>query len=455
MQSLIQRGVAGRLARGRTSVHWPIAGAILVIGGLTFTAKLAVVVKEALIAGRFGAGDAVDAFFIAFLLPSFAVSVITGSIHSSFLPAYVEVRDREGRGEAERLAAGIMAAAMVVLFAVTVAFAVVGVPVIRVMGADFTPAKLDLTIKLFYVLLPTLFITGITSIWSAALNASERFAVVAAAPLITPMAVVCALLVAGNVWGIYAVAAGTVVGVAIEATLIGGWLARRQLKFWPRWQGVSPAVRRIGSQLAPMLAGALLMSSSTFIDQAMAARLGSGSVSALNFGSRLVTGLLGIAAVALGTAVFPHFAKRIAARDRDGALTLLKTYSYLVIAASVPLVLVLVVYATPIIALLFERGSFTAADTVLVAEVQRWYALQIPFFLVGLLGVRFISSMRGNHLLLWIGAANVVSNIIGNLVFMRLFGVAGIAMSTTLVYALSCVLILFAIRNLLRKELAP
>jgi putative peptidoglycan lipid II flippase len=433
-------------------MHWPIAGAILLVGALTFVAKIAVLAKEALIAGRFGAGDAVDAFFIAFLLPSFAVSVIASSIHSSFLPAYVEVRDREGRAEADRLASSVVAGAVVLLFAVTALLALVGVPAIRLLGATFPPHKLELTIRLFYVLLPTLFITGITAIWSAALNAGERFAVVAAAPVITPLVIAGTLLFAGPAWGIYAVAAGTLAGLCAEAVVIGASLARRQPQLWPRWYGMSPAIRRMTAQLSPVLAGALMMSSSTFIDQSMAARLGTGSVSALNFGGRLVTGVLGIASVALGTAVFPYFAQRIATRDRAGALSLLRTYSALVVAASVPVVLVLVLYSGSIIELLFERGSFTAGDTQIVSEVQRWYALQIPFFLLGLLGVRFISSLRGNQVLLWIGAANVATNIVGNLIFMRLFGVAGIAMSTTLVYALSCVLIALAIRLLLTKE---
>jgi len=86
---------------------------------------------------------------------------------------------------------------------------------------------------------------------------------------------------------------------------------------------------------------------------------------------------------------------------------------------------------------LFGRGAFTANDVKLVGRVQSFYALQIPFYLVSILVVRLISAVQRNRLLLWASAINLIINVTLNYVLMRWIGVAGIALSTTLVYIFS------------------
>jgi putative peptidoglycan lipid II flippase len=82
-----------------------------------------------------------------------------------------------------------------------------------------------------------------------------------------------------------------------------------------------------------------------------------------------------------------------------------------------------------------------------VARVQALFALQIPFYVLGIIGVRLLSATGGNRLLMWISIGNFVTNIVGNYVFMQFWGVAGIALSTSLVYVVSSVVIYAGVRR--------
>ena len=53
--------------------------------------------------------------------------------------------------------------------------------------------------------------------------------------------------------------------------------------------------------------------------------------------------------------------------------------------------------------------------------------------------------------LLRLSALNLVLNVVGNVVFMRMFGVAGIALSTSCVYLVSTTLLFVALRMHLAK----
>ena len=124
---------------------------------------------------------------------------------------------------------------------------------------------------------------------------------------------------------------------------------------------MSNELRTVMAQYAPMVAGAFLMSSTVLVDQAMAAMLESGSVATLNYANKVVATLLGIGAMALGTAVLPHFSRMVAAEEWTGVRHTLKTYTRLILMVSIPLTILLFLFSETIIKLLFERGAFSAA----------------------------------------------------------------------------------------------
>ena len=101
---------------------------------------------------------------------------------------------------------------------------------------------------------------------------------------------------------------------------------------------------------------------------------------------------------------------------------------------TIPLTIILLVFAVPIVRVLLERGAFTANDTSLVAYIQGLYSLQIPFYVANVLMIRLITSMRLNHLIIWTCAINLLINILFNILLIKWIGIAGIALSTSLVY---------------------
>jgi putative peptidoglycan lipid II flippase len=105
---------------------------------------------------------------------------------------------------------------------------------------------------------------------------------------------------------------------------------------------------------------------------------------------------------------------------------------------TIPAPLVGVWLSTPRVRLLFQRGRFTADDVQIVSSVQAMYLLQVPFYTLGILLVRMISSLQANRVLLWNTVVGLTVNIVLDYVLMRVMGVAGIALSRSVVYIASC-----------------
>jgi putative peptidoglycan lipid II flippase len=146
----------------------------------------------------------------------------------------------------------------------------------------------------------------------------------------------------------------------------------------------------------------------------------------------------------------------LSAGDWNGCRHTLKRYSLLIAATAFPIMFVTMAFSRPVIALLFQRGAFTSMDTDLVSRVQICYAVQIPFYICGMLFVRFLLAVRRTDLLLYGALANLALDIVLNVLLMKFWGVAGIALSTSLVYCFSFLFVaIWSIRILAKGQPLP
>jgi putative peptidoglycan lipid II flippase len=153
--------------------------------------------------------------------------------------------------------------------------------------------------------------------------------------------------------------------------------------------------------------------------------------------------------------LFPHFAELVARRDWNGLRKRLFASAGIIVSASLPMTLAMCFLAPWIVRILFERGAFGPQDTQRVAEVLRYAAFQIPFYILGTVAARIVISLQASRYMLTIAFSALFLNASLNWLFMRHLGAAGIALSTTIVHCIcalaTCGTCLLVIR---RKEAA-
>lgn len=430
-----------------------IFAAALTISGATAVVSIASIVRELIVAHRFGTSDALDAFIVAIALPTFVVNVVGGSFAAALVPIFIRVREREGLEPAQRVFSGALVLGGALLIGATALLALANSLLLPLMTSGFDAEKVVLTRNLFYLFLPVIFFGGMATMLSSILNAGDRFALPAISQILIPLAAILALVV-GDAWGIYALLFGVVAGFALRLLLLAGALVRQGLNLRLKWHGMDPTIRQVIDQYLPMVAAAALMAGIALVDQAVAATLPPGSVATLGYGSKVVALVTGLGAVALGTAVLPHFSRMVAAADWQQVRQTMRMFTLLTLAATTALTLVLFFFSRPIVELVFQRGAFTESDALEVAQVQSLYALQLPFYGLGILYVRLLSSLGANRVLLGQAALCLPINAALDIALARVFGVAGIAVATSLMYIVAfCILGIMSRRLLKRAEL--
>ena len=416
------------------SINRRIFNAILSISAITFLVKLVNLGKEIYVASLFGTNDLMDAYFIAFLLPSFGIGVIARSFNAALIPTFIQVRDNQGKEAAQRLFSSAVLLSTVLLFFVAFLMILASPFLLPLIATGFDEQKIQLAHKVFLVLVPTMVFSGLTSTWSAILNANEQFTITSIVPVVKPVAIVAVLILLYGKWGIYALATGTLLGFVLESSILVKILKREGFFLTPNWTGLTPELRQVVGQYIPMILSVFIMSSANFVDQSMAAMLGAGSVSILNYGKRVVGILLELTSTAMSTAILPHFSRMATANDWKGLQNTYWTYVRLILVLSIIPTLLLSYCSEYIVSILFERGAFNESDTLAVANVQSIYFLQIPIYILVSLNVRMITSIKKNKILIYISVVNLIFNISLNYILMKWIGVSGIALSTVIVY---------------------
>lgn len=429
-------------------------GAAFVVGGLTAAAKLAALLKDSLVAARFGSGAEMDAFLLALVVPSFLINVAAGTLPAALTPTYIAVREQEGDVAARVLARAVFATTFRWLSVLAVLAGLMSLAYGWLPGTHLAATTRTMLPLLALWLAPYTLVQGVCAAWSGLLAAERGYAISAIAPIAQPLGIALAIVTSSALGGASLGAGVLVIG------LLGGTLVQGALYAWSlrarglplmAWKVPSPltaatreALGRVRAQYFPAVAGAVLMSATSVIDQTMAAWLPPGSVSALGFGTKLSAVMMSVGAIALSTTLLPHLSELVARRQWKALRVLERRVALVILVTTVPVTFACIVAAEPIVRLLFQRGAFTGAETVTVAKVQSAYLLQLPVHLLGILYVRLISALQANRLMTIGSAVNLVVNILLNVLFMRWFGVAGIALSTAGVYAVSCTFLAIA-----------
>jgi putative peptidoglycan lipid II flippase len=415
-----------------TSVNRRIFRAAVLVTAVGVLVKIVATFKEAAVAGVYGRSDEMDAFLAAALIPGLLINLISESMNQALVPTLIRVREREGHERAQQLLSSSMLWLCIFLAAVCVSMALGARAFFPLIASHFPAAKLDLSVRLFYALLPVVIVTGIASNCTAVVNTFDRFALPALAPIVTPAAIILAALLLGARVGIWALVYATLAGALIHAGMMVWMMDSHGYRFRLRWHGMNEATREVAYQYGPVLLSSVVASGGLLVDQSMAAMLPAGSVSALVYANRFVSVVITLLAGAVSTAVVPYFSRMIAVCDWAGCRHTMRTWVRLTALVSAPIAVGLIVGAHLLIRITFQHGAFSAHDTAVVTPVLAMYALQIPFFVCSRVFYRFIVAMRRTDLILYCGVINLGLDIVLNLVLMRWFGVAGIALATSL-----------------------
>jgi putative peptidoglycan lipid II flippase len=390
----------------------------------------------------FGATAAVDAFVVAFSVPSILqVVLLSGPLSGLLVPTLMPYRhDRRAFND---LFNSMFTFCLLVSLIIG-GLAVLGAPALmRLAGPGLAPDTLGLATLLFRLMLPMLSMQALLSVCKGALNTLDHYGAPEYAGAVFNVVMLVLMLALSPYIGIVSLAVGASLGSLAQLVMQLPVLARRGVRYRPRLRCAIDA-----HQMTFLVTGAFLSTITTplmaLIDRALASLLFPGAVAALNYAFLLFLLPASLCVVPLSTVTLTDLASLYHQGDMLGLRRHTMSVLRLALLFTVPIALGGTLLAEPLTRLVYEYGRFQAADTLLTSQAVRAYLLGLPFYAGVHLLTRSFYAMQDTLTPALVGLGTLGLNVVCDVLFMQIFSHWGIALART-VALLATAVVLYAL----------
>ena len=381
-------------------------------------------VKDVAIAAKFGAGQALDIYLMAFVLIGVPVAIIAVAMQTTLIPALVE---KDAYSAAGLLGGALKLAMALLVFALPVWLLLLPF-FLGILYPNSTGTSTNELVVACFWLIPYYFTNGMNLLFYGALQARKVFWPNAVLPVLFPLSILIAMWLFPAV-DIHSLLIGTVAGSLCEGAVLFFVLQKNHMLRLRQTSGMG--LMTVVYLALPLMWGGVVTSFGPVVEQLLAFRLGPSAVSLLSYGNKLPAAANSLLLTAIGIIVLPHFSELITLGQWGACRKLYLHLSAIALGLGALIVGVCFSFSEPIIQLLFERGAFTAANTQEVAMIMCAYLLQLPFLLVAMISMRALVAMRKTLIMTSVFTAQLI--LAGSLAFLfsSHYGVVGVALGTT------------------------
>jgi len=349
-----------------------------VVGFFSLLSGISGILVETSIAAQLGLSRNSDSFYAAFTIPYIITNLLSATSQFSLVPFFSTLDSQDPpRG----LAGGFSYVLNLVFLGLGLfaALGALGAPwLMRGIAPGFTRTEVELATQLsrwlFLIIVPA----GIAETFRSYLLSRRSFVLSSAAGLIRNVVVISVIVWRFNLYGPFSIVLGYLAGYLFQVLALG---AKIVISFPVRYSltlsGSGEAFRRLRGAGTAQVGGALAWQVVVLAERMIASFLPAGTLTAVNYGSKILYTMVELLGGSVGTVALPQLAQAAMNKARDEERRKFKDISEIALFLTSPAVVFCLMLAHNIIRLAFERGHFTPAATALMSQVFFYYCLSL------------------------------------------------------------------------------
>ncbi|WP_171050997.1 murein biosynthesis integral membrane protein MurJ [Bacillus sp. BHET2] len=423
-------------------------GLVTIISGL---GKLLGFARESIIAAYFGTSEVADVFFVSSLVPTLLFTAIGTAIQAGTIPLFMEERSKSEK-DARKLMSllGTFFLVLSLLFiGVTMLFTQ---PLIQIMAPGFTAGQVDLAVTITRIMIPSMVFLTLTSISTGVLNANKQFVLPAFSATIQNVVIILATILLAHTYGVYGLSIGVLIGAAGQFFIQYPSFKKAEIGFNFSFRKHKKRIFRIMILFYPIIIAAISVQLNSLVDRMVSTGLETGSVSALNYGNRLLWLPLSVILTPLITVLYPSLVEGVLESYRK-FFGIIRRGTSLILFASIPFTLLMILIGDNLIEIAFQRGSFDKAATIITNQALFYYALGLMFFALRDFLMNGFYALKRTKIAMYSCLGAVIVNIVLSITLSKYMAVGGIALASSISMLMQClVLFLYLLKDYEDKD---
>lgn len=419
-----------------------LAMMILTLGG-----KLFGFLKDVLIASKFGANMDTDAFFVAFSATGILTTLIWTSINTTAIPILIEIETNDGKNRKKAYINNLTA----IIFSITAVLVLLGIifsPIIvKIMALGFKGEQFNLAVQLTRIGFPKLLFTGIIGILIAYLHTEKKFKICSSIHIFSNIILVIYLLIIGVNFGLEGLMIASFISVGVQLIILLFKTKDLYNKNIFKMNIRDIYISKFFKLITPILLGTAVLEINIIVDKTIGSLLESGSISALNYASRINDLILGVFISVITTYIFPFLAKEA---NRNNTKRIQEIFDYgmeVILFVTIPATIGIIILAQPLVEIILQRGAFNPRASDMTSQALRFYAIGLVFMSIRQLITQVYYSMQDTKTPTINSIVSVVFNIILNFILVIFMDYRGLALATSISSMIASVLMIYSLKK--------
>jgi putative peptidoglycan lipid II flippase len=424
-----------------------IAGLLMLI---TIVSKLFGFARNIVLAYFYGASNVSDAYLIALTIPSVIFAFIVAGISTGYIPMYSKIEKKYGVAEGNKYTNNLVNILLILCTLIAMLSLLFTEQIVKVFASGFEGETLELAIRFTQVSIIGIYFTGLIHIFSSYLQIKSNYMIPALIGFPFNFFIILSIFLSSNIHIMF-LAVGSVIATASQLLLLLPFLRSKGYRYTLTFDFNDKHIKRMMYLSLPVIIGASVGQINVLVDRTIASRIVEGGISALNFANTLIGFVLGIFVVSISTAMYPLISKMATEKNIKGLKKSIAEAISGVNLLVIPATIGFMIFAQPIVTLLFGRGAFGEEAIALTSYALFFYSLGMIGIGLNLVLSRAFYSLQDMKTPMINATIAVVLNIILNIILSKFMGIGGLALATS-ISAIFTMILLF---NSLRKKIGP
>ncbi len=413
----------------------------LIIMLITISSKVFGFVRDIMLSYFYGASNISDVYLISTTIPLVIFSFIGTGISTGYIPMYSNIERNQGEAEANRFTNNLINI-LLALCSVLIIFGLLFTDqIVKVFASGFSGDTLILAVQFTRIALLGIYFSGIIYIFSGFLQLKGNYFIPALIGFPFNFFIILSIIISSNT-SIFVLSVGSVIAVAAQLLLMLPFIYKKGYRHKLVFDIHDKNIKNMTYIALPVIIGMSVNQINVLVDRTIASLIQVGGISALNYANRLNGFVQGIFVLSMTTVMYPLISKMAAENNILGLKKSLKESIGSINLLVLPATIGCLIFAEPIVKLLFGRGAFDAHAISTTSQALFFYS-------IGMIGYghrevlsRAFYSLQDTKTPMFNAAIAVILNIILNIVLSRYMGIGGLALATS-ISAIFCTVLLF------------
>lgn len=397
----------------------------------TMMSKVLGFARELVLASSYGTSAYSDAYLVALNIPIVIFGIFGVAMGSGYIPVFFDLEKEKGTEEANKFTSNLVN----ILFIMCTIIAILGMiftePLIKIFAGGFKGETLVLATQFTKILLPGIVFIGLSYLCTSYLQVRENFSIPGLIGIPYNIIIIIFIFISLKT-NITVMVFGALLAMMSQFLFQYYFVRKDGYKHRLILNIKDESIKRIAYLVAPLLIGTSVREFSVVIDRALASTLAEGSISALNYANKLNEFVMAIFVMAIASVMYPSLSKLVSDNDNEEFNKASKQGISVVLLLVAPISIGAIVLSTPIVKLLFERGSFDTYATQMTSTALVFYSLGMVAVGIRDILSRIFYSLKDTKTPMVVGLITVSLNIVLNFILIKYMKHGGLALATSI-----------------------